>query len=259
MKPNVILPLLIAIITASCSQSVVDKPRHAEPTVILKDFKSWWSYNYSNINLAAEYIALDTSATVIDKTAFLQSLSSGAYIPLRIFSTDSSIQYQLYRMNGSVDGDIKTQVKQFGQDGYKNFQMEGMELPAFNFTDLNGNVYNNENTKGKTLVLKSWFIHCAKCVEEMSALNTAIRQFSNRPDILFVSLAFDTKENLTEFLKTTSFNYAVVADQKKYLTEQLKIAYYPTHLIINKKGKIVKVIDGDYGNMISCLKKELLK
>ncbi len=257
MKLKVILPLLIAIITASCSHGVVDKPRHAEPAVILKDFNSWWSYNYNNINLSAEYIPLDTNAAIIDKAAFLQSLISGAYIPLRIFSTDSSIQYQLYKMNGLVDDDIKTQVKQFGQDAYKNYQLEGMELPAFNFTDLNGKVYTNENTKGKTLVLKSWFIHCAKCVEEMPALNNAIKQFSNRPDILFVSLAFDSKENLTAFLKTTTFNYAVVADQKKYLMEQLKIAYYPTHLIINKKGLIVKVIDGDYANMISCLKKEL--
>ena len=259
MKRNIIISLLIAFITASCSQKVADKPRHADPAVILKDFKSWWNYNYNNINLSAQYVALDTSAVVIDKPAFLQSLISGAYIPLRIFSSDSSIQYQLYKMNGLVVDDIKTQVKQFGLDGYKNYQMEGMELPTFNFTDLNGKIYNNENTKGKTLVLKSWFIHCAKCVEEMPALNSAIKEFSNRPDILFVSLAFDSKEKLTEFLKTTSFDYAVVADQKKYLIEQLKIAYYPTHLIINKKGKIVKVIDGDYGNMISCLKKELQK
>lgn len=76
---------------------------------------------------------------------------------------------------------------------YKNYQMEGKELPDFNFTDLDGTVYDKETTAGKIVVLKCWFIGCVPCVEEMPALNKLVNQYRNQKDIVFVSLAFDKK------------------------------------------------------------------
>lgn len=125
----------------------------------------------------------------------------------------------------------------------EHLEMEGKELPAYNFTDLNGKTYNESNTKGKIIILKCWFIHCVACVKEFPELNKLVDEYKNRSDIQFVSLATDSKEKLTLFLKTKEFKYAVVPEQEKFMSEQLHITSYPTHILIGKDGKIVKVVN----------------
>ncbi len=58
-----------------------------------------------------------------------------------------------------------------------------------------------------------------------------------------MSLAFDKKEDLSSFLARTTFNYAVVPNQEDFILNNLKISMFPTHLIINKEGFIVKVVN----------------
>ena len=42
---------------------------------------------------------------------------------------------------------------------------EGQAFPSFNMLDLKGKRYDNQNTRGKILVLKTWFIRYHACVE----------------------------------------------------------------------------------------------
>jgi len=48
---------------------------------------------------------------------------------------------------------------------------------------------------------------------------------------------------LISFLNTKDFKYAVVPDKEKYMSEQLRITAYPTHILVGKNGKIVKVVN----------------
>jgi peroxiredoxin len=123
---------------------------------------------------------------------------------------------------------------------------------------LEGRIYNHETTNGKIVVLKFWFIGCAPCVKEMPALNKLVNQYKNREDIVFVSLAFDKKEDLKKFLANKTFNYAVVPDEKDYLIKDLEVVSFPTHVVINKKGVVVKVVDS-YEEMEAILLKEASK
>lgn len=228
-----------------------------DPADILKNINSFLKYSNAYLKLSEDFIALDSSSKVITKGEFLQQFSSGAYLPLRLTSNDT-MYYKLYKINTSTDDYIPLLIKSMGEVEYKHYQMEDKALPMFNFVDLEGRIYNKETTKGKIVVLKFWFIKCQKCVEEMPALNKLVNQYKNRKDIVFVSLAFDQKKDLKNFLAKTTFNYAVVANQKDYLTKNLDVSYYPTHLVINKKGVVVKVVNS-YEEMESVLNKEALK
>lgn len=253
---NFIAPFFLLMIF-SCS----DKSDYVNPdstNKFLKDFRTWWNYNYKNIKLSEDYTALDASSHIISRESFLKSLCSGEYVAFRLKTTDSAVKYKLFKLNSLADGEIRDQVKQFGEDGLQKYKMEGTKIPDFNFSDLNGKVYNKETTKGKIVVLKCWFIHCQVCVEEMPALNEIVRQYQNRKDVLFLSLAFDSKEKLNKFLTKTKFDYAVIPVQEKYMEEKLKVTAFPTQFIINKNGLIVKVVN-DYHDMISSLKRETLK
>lgn len=238
--------LVSILANSSCTQTSTYGAPVEDPAEILKDHTSFMNYIHT-LKLSEDFIALDTTSTIISKGEFLKQASSGAYLPLRLTSNDS-VYYQLYKINNPPNDIMWLKYKVDRE--YKNYQMEGKELPGFNFTDLDGTVYDKETTLGKIVVLKCWLIGCVPCVEEMPALNEIVNKYKNRKDIVFISLAFDKKEDLKKFLAKKTFNYAVVANQKDYLIKDLEVTSFPTHIVINKKGVVVKVV-GSYEEMES--------
>ncbi len=253
---NVFLCFLILLNGISCSKPI--EQLNAKPEVILKNFLTWWTYNSYNINLTANYTALNEHSEVIDRENFLKSLTSGKYVTFKLITSDSTLKYKLYKLDAQADVSIGTNMKRFADTHYQYFKMEGKPIPDFNFTDLNGKIYNPETTKGMIVVLKCWFIHCFMCVKEMPKLNKIVEKYRNQKDVVFISLSYDDEEKLKQFLKKTKFNYAVVPVSEQYFEEKLKIYSFPTHLILSKKGVISKVMD-NADEMIMALEMELLK
>jgi len=219
-----------------------NKKYHVNPEELLKDFTTWYTYTYYNIRLSQDFAGLNVDSSIIKKGDFLNLLSTGNFVPVKIMVKDNLPFYKLYRF-GNSNMDIQRTIKQMSLTEIEHSEMEGKELPAYNFTDLNGKTYNKSSTKGKIIILKCWFIHCVACVKEFPELNKLVDEYKNRNDIQFVSLAMDSKEKLTLFLKTKEFKYAVVPEQKKFMIEQMNITSYPTHILIGKDGKIVKVVN----------------
>jgi hypothetical protein len=92
-------------------------------------------------------------------------------------------------------------------------------------------------------------------VQEMPDLNLLVKEYRKRKDIIFISLATDTNQELESFLTKKTFSYAIVPTQKSYISEILEISSYPTHIVIDKKGLISKVV-GNYKELAIALKKE---
>lgn len=216
------------------------------------------TYQERNVVLSEDFTALDMDFKIITKESFLTFLSSGDYLPLKLNSKDSISYYQLYKLDASANADIRLTLKSQGSRELALYKLEGTSFPDFKFVDLEGNEFTKENTKGKTLVLKCWYIACHACVKEMPALNDMVNLYKNRKDILFVSLAFDSKDELTSFLKKRPFIYSVVPDQEDFMKDILNLHMYPTHFIVNKQGLIVKVVN-DGKALAVALKKEALK
>jgi len=244
MKKNFAYILLFLVLnSASCTQKPGFGDPVKQPAEILKDMISFLTYQERNVCLSEDFTALDTDSEIITKELFLTLLSSGEYLPLKLNSKDSISYYQLYKLDASANADIRLTLKSLGNRELSLFKLEGTTFPDFRFVDLEGNAYTKGNTKGKILVLKCWYIGCQACVKEMPALNEMVNQYKDRKDILFVSLAFDTKDQLTKFLKKRPFIYSVVPDQEEFMREVLNLHMYPTHYIINKQGLITKVVN----------------
>jgi thiol-disulfide isomerase/thioredoxin len=208
------------------------------------------------LKLSEDFTAIDEkSGESISKPAFFQQLSTGNFLPLRLSSADSGAYYRLHSLKQVQDEDLRDVIKDWGRHLYALYQMEGKELPDYSFTDLAGNTYSKKNTRGKTLAVKCWFIGCVPCVKEMPALNKLVQQYTNRKDVLFVSLAFDSSTALKSFLKSFPFSYAVVPEQEPFIMEKMGINQFPTHLLINKEGRIVKVVN-EYEAFAAALSKE---
>jgi len=257
MKKYILFLLSVVLIaTISCSR----KPNYGSPNVDFESIKKsqslWWTYHNENIVLSSKFIALDQSLNRISKDLFLKSLTTGEFIPLKLTSTDS-IYYQLFKLDQTSDKSIPDVIVSVADEAYKNFRIEGTIFPKFKVQDLNGVEYTNENTKGKIVVLKCWFLACAPCIEEFPRLNELVAKYKNRSDIVFVSLAFDSKEKLESFLLKKPFSYAVVPDQKQFTFYDLDVKSYPTHFIIDKNGIIRKVVTSA-NEMIDALENDVL-
>ncbi|MGZ3763799.1 MAG: TlpA family protein disulfide reductase [Mucilaginibacter sp.] len=244
----------LLITTAFCQNLNPGRPVD-EPAKILKDFGSFLDYMSDNLkNYSEDFTAYNAASKVISKDYYMKMLCTGNYIPLRLSSAGGKLSYKLYKVNPTVRKDIREASKGWAEEAYANFKKEGKRFPDFNFVDLNGNRYNAATTRGKTIVLKCWFIGCLNCEAEMPDLNEMVKQYKNRKDIVFVSLALDSKEKLKAFLKRKPFSYAIIPDQETYITKNLNVREFPTHFIINKQRIVVKVVN-TADELASALKK----
>lgn len=238
---------LLAKIQTDTSKANYDRALSVEKfsinrTKILKDFDAWYDYTYYNVRLSQDFIGLNIDSVEIDKMTFLHKLMTGKVVAFKIRLLQGKPVYKLYKFK-SNDKSITSTIQQLASIEMKNFKMEGRQIPQFNFTDVNGNTYNTNSTKGKTVILKCWFINCTACVQEFPACNRLVDQYGNENDVMFISLASDSKENLRRFLKTKAFRYAVIPEMGNYMTAKLNINMYPTHLLIDTTGKIIKVVN----------------
>lgn len=235
--------LLLFVVVCSCT----GQPKYGDPEVnpmqIQKSFSDWWKYQSENIMLSRDFVALDQFSKEISKEAFLQKLTDGNLIVIRMKSDDSAYYYKLYKIQAKSDTSIKATINQQAFDAYKNYKMEGTIFPKFSFKDLNGNLVSNESMKGKIIVIKCWYIHCAACIKEFPEVNQMVAKYKDRKDIFFVSLAEDTPEQLKVFLARKPLSYPVIPNMKQYMNETLQLNAFPTHFILDKEGLIVKIVN----------------
>ena len=237
---SILIALILIFSALSCKENKASLEPNTNVSLLQKDFITWWNYQSNSIRLAGNFTALDQNSEKISKEEFLQDLITGDYIPIQLKSPDNS--YKLFPIKDNAPVSIKQTIKSTAITELKFYKMEGADFPDFHWTDLTGNEYSPKNTQGKILVIKCWFINCYACIKEFPDLNELVNTYKDREDISFISLALDEKAELEEFLKLNNFNYQVVPDQSDFLKNELNIRYYPTHIILDKKGKVLKVV-----------------
>ncbi|MDR7372268.1 redoxin domain-containing protein [Flavobacterium aquidurense] len=241
MKKSIIFIITFLIFTSTFGQTKFGKPE-VDPFQIQRNFSEWSVYQSEKIMLSRDFIALDVLSKEISKESFLEQLTNGNFIPLRLKSDDSIYYYKLFAIQKDSDSSIKATINQIGFDALKNYKKEGTAFPKFSFKDLDGNEVSNETMKGKIIVIKCWYIHCTPCIKEFPQVNRLVEEYKDRKDILFVSLAEDSAEQLKVFLARKPLLYSVIPDMKIYMNETLDLNAFPTHFILNKEGLIAKVL-----------------
>lgn len=225
-----------------------------DPIQIQKTFSVWSAYN-KKIMLSRDFTALNFQSKEISKKTFLNALTNENFIPIRLKSADSLYCYKLFKILPKSDSSIKATINQEAFDALKNYEMEGKPFPEFAFKDLDGNIVSNESMKGKIIVIKCWYIHCAACIKEFPHVNALVSKYKDRKDIVFISLAEDTPEQLKTFLARKPLSYSVIPNMKVYMNEKLDLNAFPTHFILDKNGVIKKVVS-NFESLEVALEKE---
>ena len=255
MKNYIYLVLLTLIAFSSCKEkentinNKTEKITIEEPVPVVNfnelvaDYMTWWSYHYNKINLALDFVPVNENLEVITKGEFLEALTTGNYITIQLKPSTKTIKYKLYKLDETINQSIVATIKNTSVTTLKHYKMEGTMFPEFNVIDIKGGEHSNASIKGKTMIFKTWFIGCKPCVAEFPELNELVDTYKDRDDVIFTSFALDTKAELEAFLTKKPFAYNTVAEQNDFIKKQLKLQAYPTHIVVNDKGVITKVVN----------------
>lgn len=114
------------------------------------------------------------------------------------------------------------------------------ELPNFNLKALTSSNLDSKSLKGKPTMINFWFTQCPPCVDEMPFLNKLKDKYKDK--INFISITYENKDNVEEFLKNHSFDFKHLINAKQY-TDKLKVKAYPLNIFLDE-NRIVKHVDG---------------
>ena len=118
----------------------------------------------------------------------------------------------------------------------------GKMFPDLTVEQLNGEKLSFNDLIGKTVVVNWWHIACAPCIAEMPGLNKLVEQYEQNPNVVFVAIAHNQKEHITDFFENREFNYIQTLANEE--SAKLFGESYPVHLIINSEGKIYNFLRG---------------
>lgn len=202
-------------------------------------------------------IVKDSSGTVLPYAIWQKLMQTGEY---NIRKPQGSEEFVAYKMNAAekirADERKRTAMLNMPKPRQAASLKEGEKFKGEKFTDINGNKFDLKTSIDKIYVINFWFINCPPCKQEIPELNKVVEKYKGNKEVVFIGIALDSKTELKDFLKTTSFNYSIV-DDGKYYAQKYEIDGYPTHLIVGKDGLIKFSTIGLAGNTVFWIEKTI--
>lgn len=141
----------------------------------------------------------------------------------------------------TVEADaVKTEVQ----------QMEDVQAdlaPDFELPDLQGNPLKLSSLRGKYVVLDFWGSWCIWCIRGIPHMKEAYRKYKDKMEILGIDCQ-DTEEKWKAAVEEHQLPWLQVRCPEDYLQtlgQQYRIQGFPTKVIIDPQGRLVKVVVGE--------------
>ena len=128
---------------------------------------------------------------------------------------------------------------------------EGVRAPAFKVTSLDGQELDSDAMQDQVKVLNFWFIQCPPCRSEIPKLNELVKAYKGKP-VQFIAFSPDDENSLKGFLSEVPFDYKVVANATPVAVD-FAVTGAPTHVVIDSRGEITRVIFGEVAAPLSDL------
>ena len=141
----------------------------------------------------------------------------------------------------TVEADVdKTEVQQV-EDAQTDL------APDFELPDLQGNPLKLSSLRGKYVVLDFWGSWCIWCIRGIPRMKEAYSKYKDKMEILGVDCQ-DTEEKWKAAVEEHQLPWLQVRCPEDYLQtlgQQYRIQGFPTKVIIDPEGRLVKVVVGE--------------
>jgi len=124
----------------------------------------------------------------------------------------------------------------------------GISVSSFDATDIDGEEVSLSDHLGKDVVVLSfWSTWCEPCKAEMPTLQKLHKRFDGKGlKILSISTdGPDTQAEVKPYIKSNQYTFTVIIDEDSSIAQAFNPrSTLPFMVIINKKGQVVKKIEG---------------
>ncbi|KRE46155.1 thiol-disulfide oxidoreductase ResA [Paenibacillus sp. Soil522] len=135
----------------------------------------------------------------------------------------------------------------------------GGQAPDFVLEDMEGNKVQLSDLKGKGVFLNFWGTWCKPCEQEMPYMESQYNHYKNLDvEILAVNVG-ESEVAIESFVERHGITFPVLKDKDQAVTEAYDITPIPTSFLIDKNGKVLKVITGSMSERDIANYMELIK
>lgn len=131
---------------------------------------------------------------------------------------------------------------------YSNFFMSkekvkvGSAAPDFVLTDLEGKKHQFSDYRGKGVFLNFWGTWCKPCEREMPYIERQYQHYKNLGvEVLAINVG-ESKLVVEKFAEKYGLNFPIVIDKNQQVLHAYDVDPLPTTFLIDKNGKVVKII-----------------
>jgi thiol-disulfide isomerase/thioredoxin len=112
------------------------------------------------------------------------------------------------------------------------------DLSAIKFKDVNGNVLNLADLKGKIIFLNFWATWCPPCLAEMPSINKFYEQYKNDQEVVFLMIDADSDfAKAHNYLNRKNYKFKVYTFASD-IPKTIFSGKLPTTIVFDKKGRI---------------------
>lgn len=207
----------------------------------------------SRVTLNDKSVVKDSSGMVYPYAIWQKLMVTGEYSVKPLNVNANPPEFLLVRLS---EAEIQARLDKAPKPGESKFFQTGKSIGNAKLVTLDKKKYNLKELIGKVVVLNFWFINCPPCRMEIPHLNKMTETYKDRDDVVFLAVALDEAYELKQFLKEMPFNYGIV-DGGRYIASQYGITLYPTHVVLDKEGKVIFHTSGYGMGTVPWLKKSI--
>lgn len=150
------------------------------------------------------------------------------------------------RMAGFWKPLLKMYEAQAKRDAAAKKLQEGTEAPDFTLPDIHGKQLKLSSLRGKYVILDFWGSWCGWCIKGMPEMKKYYNKYKGKLEILGVDCN-DTEAKWKAAVEKHQLPWKHVRQSKETqsVSDDYGVQGFPTKILIDSKGKIVKIIVGE--------------
>lgn len=116
--------------------------------------------------------------------------------------------------------------------------MTGQRAPAVTFKDLDGNLLDLSDLKGKVVFLDFWATWCGPCKMEMPHIQTLHEELGKSGEVVFLAASSEDKAAIKPFIDKYGYTFRVVMVAAEDAHQLYKASSIPAGFVIDRDGVI---------------------
>lgn len=120
----------------------------------------------------------------------------------------------------------------------------GKPIPEFALPDLQGEIFQMSQTRGRVVLVNFWASWCPPCVDEMPSLEKLYQTLGDKGlDVVAISVD-DSLDIIEQFRDEYDLSFTILHDKGRKVSHHFQTFMYPETYIVDREGRLVEKIVG---------------